>query len=57
MAFPAATAVDALRIAHVQRFKRPLQTVLGHWHCDQVDVIGHQAIGQNLNRIFAGLLA
>lgn len=52
----AVTAVDALRLAHVQRFKRPFQTALGPRHCDQMDVIGHQAKGQNLNVIFAAVL-
>jgi len=49
MTFPTLLTVEPLGIAHAQRFKVLLQSLLGRWDLDKMDLIGHQAISENLN--------
>ena len=57
MTFPTLLTVEPLGIAHVPRFKYLLQSILGRWDCDEMDLIGHQAISENLNLEFRGVLS
>lgn len=52
MPFPAPCTVDALGVAHMLRFQHTLQSVIGGWNGNQMDVIGHQAIGEYFNTEF-----
>ena len=49
---PTLLTVEPLGIAHVQGFKHLLQSHLGLWNCDKIDLIGHQALSENLNLEF-----
>ncbi len=57
MTFPTLLTVKPLGIAHVQGFKYLLQSLLGRWDCDKTDLIDHQAISENLNLEFRGVLS
>jgi hypothetical protein len=49
MSAPTLLKVHALRIAHVKRFKHVVQTINGFWHCNQMNMIRHQAVSQHLD--------
>jgi len=49
MAFPASRAIDTLGVAHVQRLEDTLQPTGAGRDCNQVDVVGHQAVGEHVN--------
>jgi len=51
MTFPGAFPVDSLGIPHVQGLQCAMQSVIRIRGHHQVNVIGHQAIGQNVNVI------
>ena len=51
-----ALAVEALGVAHVQWLQGALQAVIGCGYGDQVDMIGHQAIGQYFNLVLFGVV-
>lgn len=57
MPVPTPAAIDPLGVAHMQRFEGPLQAVIAVGHQDQVNVIGHQTISQDLHcmRVAVGL--
>ena len=57
MTFPTLSTVEPLCLAHVQRFKVLLQSLLGRWDLDVMDLIGHQAISENLNLDSCGVLS
>lgn len=57
MTFPTLLTVEPLGIAQVQRFEYLLQPLLGRWDCDEVDLIVHQAISENLYLEFRGVLS
>lgn len=45
---PASGTVDPLGIAHVQGFEHLLQAFFHRRYHDKVDVIGHEAIGEDV---------
>ena len=49
MALPILRAVDALGIAHMQRLKNTLQAIAAGRNSNQMDVVGHEAIGKDFN--------
>ena len=56
MPLPAAVAVHALRMAHVQGPEHALQTIVALGHRDQVDVIAHQTVGEHLHPMLVAIL-
>ncbi len=52
MPFPTPPMVDSLGIAAMKRFPYPLQALFGLGHRDQGNMIGHEAIGQNIDFVF-----
>jgi hypothetical protein len=56
MSGPFALSVEALGKAHVQGLERLLQAIVGGRHGNQMNMVGHQAIGQHLNLMLVGVL-
>ena len=57
MIIPTLLTVEPLGIAQVQRFEYLSQPLLGRCDCDEVDLIVHQAISENLDLEFRGVLS
>ena len=57
VAVPVPRAVYSLGVAQMQGPKRELQRVRGGRHQYQVSVIWHQAVSQDRNLVFDGVLA
>ena len=55
MSFPIALPVKTLCITHVQWLKRLLQAIIGGGHGNQVNMVGHQTIGQYFNLMLVGV--
>jgi hypothetical protein len=49
-------AVEILGIAHVQGIKGPRQGILGPRDTDEMDMVGHQAIGPNIDSVTTRVL-
>ncbi len=48
--------VDALRIAHAERFQNPLQSCFGIRDGQEMNRVGHQTVGQNVNPVFVEII-
>ena len=46
MPVPPAFSIKSLGIAHVQGFEYGLQSFFCAWYSDEMDMVGHQAIGE-----------
>src|SRR4029450_7923989 len=55
MAAPAAAAIDALGVAHVQRLQGLLQSIVAGGHGDKVDMIGHQTVGEDSHGVLIAI--
>jgi hypothetical protein len=47
MPFPLFRAIQALGVSHMQWPEHLLQCVLGSWNSDDVDMVAHEAIGED----------
>ena len=56
MAFPATRTIDSLGIAHVQRLEHPMQSINGGRNNHQMNMIGHQAIGEHIDTMLVSIL-
>ena len=48
---PVLHAIDPLRVLHVKGLQCSMQAIGRTWHDDQMDVIRHQAVGENLDSV------
>ncbi len=53
---PLRYSIETLGIAHVQGFDHELRALLSRRDGDELNVVGHQAIGENLNLVRLGVL-
>ena len=56
VAFPATRTIDSLGIAHVQRLEHPMQSINGGRNNHQMNMIGHQAIGEHIDTMLVSIL-
>ena len=50
--FPPIRLVNALCITHMKRLEHFLQTVVAAGNCNEVDVVGHEAVGEYFDLVF-----
>jgi len=53
---PSVPAIDVLGIAHVQRLENPLQPVFVRRYRDEMNMICHQALSQDIGSILVAVL-
>ena len=56
MAAPTLRSIDALGIAHVQRPEDLSQAIVRCGYGDEMNVVGHQAVGDNFHPVLLAIL-